>query len=137
MHIANHRFQNFCESFLTAKAGLSHPRRVRLGNHQFQRSSFHNSLHPHTITSQCSPRFKIPLHKKPPKRFFMVGPVGLEPTASCSQSRRASQLRHGPKSNYINPGRSFCRASLRIWTELQFGSYTIQHYWKCRRASLN
>ncbi len=41
--------------------------------------------------------------KRPLKGLFyslelcsMVGPVGLEPTASCSQSRRASQLRHGP-----------------------------------------
>ena len=28
--------------------------------------------------------------------FFGVGPVGLEPTTSCSQSTRATKLRHGP-----------------------------------------
>src|SRR5690606_5255196 len=26
----------------------------------------------------------------------LVGPVGLEPTTSCSQSTRATKLRHGP-----------------------------------------
>gem|GEM_PF-3618573 len=29
--------------------------------------------------------------------YFMVGVVGLEPTTSCSQSMRDSQLRYTPK----------------------------------------
>lgn len=35
----------------------------------------------------------------------LVGVVGLEPTASCSQSTRASQLRHTPliKFEILNP----------------------------------
>ena|GEM_PF-2949973 len=31
----------------------------------------------------------------------MVGAVGFEPTASCSQSRRAARLRHAPVSSRL------------------------------------
>ena len=36
----------------------------------------------------------------------MVGEIGFEPTASCSQSRRATKLRHSPKNGCPSGARS-------------------------------